>query len=418
MKKTAIWVLRHLLIPVAFVWSTGIIEGIKNIDTSSKNTSPYSSFDSVELSTLEIKPDNFLSYKDSIITERKKEISETGIYEPYFYFRDLKQFEMFKFRYFDSLNKIPEKRFLLSNLSYNDIVNLRDENWRNNEMIARSYEANLSKTKTPMSINDARAYWFPKEVAHEKEVKDNFSWQEFWQAIWNWMLSFYFKGMFISSILFLLWRIKFKEDLENVTSRYTGVNTMQKFAPLSFIYSLLIWPIILVRDIKNRGKEVLAKADVLSRRREMLDLFSKEEKALIEIGRKMSVKEFRHFLSERGLVRRHSLLLALVFVPLIFIKSYGAPSTTISKEKILVKTEIVNQSQSFNYDVGWQVHMDKECLVESLELSVINISILISFFIQRFETLKGFKRSIDGVPRVSELFAKQINKKIHKLKKL
>ncbi len=401
MKTIAIWVLRHLLIPVGFIWSTGIIGGIMNINTS-KNTNPYSSFDSVELSTLEITPDNFMSYKDSIIAQRKKEISETGVYEPYFYFRDLKQFEMFKFKYFDSLNQIPEKRFLITNLSYNDIVNLRDENWRNNEMIARSYEVNLSKMKTPMGIDDARAYWFPKDVAREKEVRVNFSWQEFFQAIWSWILSFYLRGMFISSILFLLWRIKFKEDIENTTWRYEGVNTMQKFAPLSFIYSLFVWPIILVRDIRNRGKEVLAKAEVLSRRSDMLNLFSKEEKVLIELGRKMSVKEFRYFLSERGLVRRHSFLLALVFVPLIFIKSYGSPSTNISKEKILVKTEIVYQSQSFDQDVGWQIHIDKECLMEILELSLIDIGMLINFFVQRFETLKGFKRSIDGVPRLSE----------------
>ena len=177
---------------------------------------------------------------------------------------------------------------------------------------------------------------------------------------------------------------------------------MQKFAPLSFIYSLFVWPIILVRDIRNRGKEVLAKAEVLSRRSDMLNLFSKEEKVLIELGRKMSVKEFRYFLSERGLVRRHSFLLALVFVPLIFIKSYGSPSTNISKEKILVKTEIVYQSQSFDQDVGWQIHIDKECLMEILELSLIDIGMLINFFVQRFETLKGFKRSIDGVPRLSE----------------
>ncbi len=401
MKTIAIWVLRHLLIPVGFIWSTGIIGGIININTS-KNTNPYSSFDSVELSTLEITPDNFMSYKDSIIAQRKKEISETGVYEPYFYFRDLKQFEMFKFKYFDSLNQIPEKRFLITNLSYNDIVNLRDENWRNNEMIARSYEVNLSKMKTPMGIDDARAYWFPKDIAREKEVRVNFSWQEFFQAIWSWILSFYLRGMFISSILFLLWRIKFKEDIENTTWRYEGVNTMQKFAPLSFIYSLFVWPIILVRDIRNRGKEVLAKAEVLSRRSDMLNLFSKEEKVLIELGRKMSVKEFRYFLSERGLVRRHSFLLALVFVPLIFIKSYGSPSTNISKEKILVKTEIVYQSQSFDQDVGWQIHIDKECLMEILELSLIDIGMLINFFVQRFETLKGFKRSIDGVPRLSE----------------
>lgn len=401
MKTIAIWVLRHLLIPVGFIWSTGIIGGIMNINTS-KNTNPYSSFDSVELSTLEITPDNFMSYKDSIIAQRKKEISETGVYEPYFYFRDLKQFEMFKFKYFDSLNQIPEKRFLITNLSYNDIVNLRDENWRNNEMIARSYEVNLSKMKTPMGIDDARAYWFPKDIAREKEVRVNFSWQEFFQAIWSWILSFYLRGMFISSILFLLWRIKFKEDIENTTWRYEGVNTMQKFAPLSFIYSLFVWPIILVRDIRNRGKEVLAKAEVLSRRSDMLNLFSKEEKVLIELGRKMSVKEFRYFLSERGLVRRHSFLLALVFVPLIFIKSYGSPSTNISKEKILVKTEIVYQSQSFDQDVGWQIHIDKECLMEILELSLIDIGMLINFFVQRFETLKGFKRSIDGVPRLSE----------------
>jgi hypothetical protein len=109
---------------------------------------------------------------------------------------------------------------------------------------------------------------------------------------------------------------------------------------------------------------------------------------------------------------------ALVFVPLIFIKSYRVPNKPISKEKILVKTEIVHQSQNFDHNVGWQIHIDKEYLMEILELSLIDVDILIDFFVQKFKTLKGFKRSIDGVPRVSELFAKQINKKIHKLKKL
>ena len=281
MKTTAIWVLRNLLIPVGFIWATGIFTGIKKLNSEADKAvlnDPMRTFDSCEIQTLEISPSNAIAYGDSLIATRKRQIKETGIYDPYLYFRDLKQYNMFEQVYGDSLNKTTEGKFLfihclsfLGSAHRGELVNIRDENWRKvdpDDRAMANYTDRSGLMYKNMSIAGARRHWFPAEAARDLAEAQGppFSfWSDIARPFLLWLQKFYLKGLPFAFILFLIWKIKFREES----------------APLSFIISLLLWPIILWLDIRNRFNEVLRKTEILSRRRKMFSLFSKTKQKII-----------------------------------------------------------------------------------------------------------------------------------------
>lgn len=309
MKKTAIWVLRHIIITVGFIWSTGIINAIVSISTT-KNIGLTHTFTEKELSALEMTPKSVFNYGDSLIKERTLHISHTGVYEPFLYFHDLKQYEMFKYKYSDSLNKTPEGRMIIltclegmSMRGINRLVNLRDDNWRKLDMkeLNRTSSSGLFK----MNTDEARNFWFPneaKKVSDKKYSLGSLLRDAFFSTA-NWILCVYLRGFVFAFLLFLIWKFNLKRELREST--VYG-------APLSFLFSVLVWPIILWIDIKNRAKEALMRAEVISRRSNLLSLLSKHEQQIVEFGKKMSFSEFRMQLHAMGIRRKHSLAKAFL----------------------------------------------------------------------------------------------------------
>ena len=414
MKSTTLWILRYLIIPVGFIWSTGIFYGIHYMNTTSENTKdPHSTFTKEELSTLEITPKNVRAYGDSLLKERKREIEKTGIYDPFVYFRDLKQYNMFEKVYHDSLDHSPQGRMLymsslggVGSTGLNALVAIRDENWRKYDFGAPANPMN--KFHKIMSIDEARHYWFPLDAKRDAEYtkqKPTKFLPDILIPIVAWVLRVYLRGLPIALLLFLIWRIKFRKEYQEASWGDTTAKpeSVMGFTPLSFLIALLIWPIIIWLDIKNRGNALLRKAEVLSRRKQLFSLVTKGEQRLITLGRSMNRKEFRSYLDSIGMVRKHSFTIALLVTVILAL----TPQKSNAQEKTLLHTCTV-ATHTVDHDVGTHIHticiVHEATIPPRTEVPRTLLDDIIHFTNGIFKTLKGFLSGVDGVPKVTNQF--------------
>lgn len=388
MKSTVIWVLRHLVVPVGFIWAMGIFSlfsRIEKIDTTIAE--PYRTFNANDFQTLEMNPKNLVIYSDSLYSIRLGQISSRGIYMPEDYFHDLKQYRMFESLYKDSLDKTPEGQHLILRClssfggTLGKLVNLRDENWR---------KLDFEKLKI-MGVEEARKKWFPAEYAHEQEmvesIKSSGFLSDFCGSIVNWFCFVYLRGFFFAFLMILLWRLRLKEE---------------RFNPVSFAVSLVFWPIILLIDIRNRSNLMLKKAEIISRRKNLISLFSRKEHELLRRGAKISRREFRKMLDDMGFVRRHSfgkILLFAIFleiaVPCSFVVSANNPRFCAKEECVMYF--------SADRDIGRQKQVTWE-LCTAVSIPYVAKKVVIFFSQKKIgNILSGFIREILGVPRL-ELF--------------
>ncbi len=385
------WVLRHLIIPAGFMWAAGIF----NIDLHSANTksstADYHHFTQSEYAALEFTPTNALRYCDSLIALRKEQVKRTGMYLPIDYFHDLRQFDMFTARYYDSLSKLQSSRNVTRECvcvfyrccsgvgALNDLVNLRDGNWRTSEFEKRHVQ-------TP---DQARAFWFPKEAAEEQKPHNVPSRDWFWKSLMHWMMRLYVHGLPFAFVMLIVWRVRLKKTLQ----------------PMSFVFSLLMWPIILFLDIRNRFISTWVRAEVLSRRDTMLGILSKGDHALVKFGMQMSRKEFRSYLDSIGMARKHSMrrvLAVMLFVAVFLPRTYAQTHVRhVSKHTV---TAVSTHAGVPDCDIGaWQyteaVPPDTQALwIEQEDKKKFQYPLTIG------RVILGYRLLLDGVPKVSIAF--------------
>lgn len=325
MKAKALWVLKYLIVPFGFIWATGIISGLKTLQKTDSRD-PYFTFSVEEMKTLFLTPENLTQACDSIIDLRKKQIKEVGYYDPYDYFSDLKQVRMFTVAYRHRGGEMTERhlQFVIFEKTQT-ITAIRDENWRNQngyQFVGKTYQQ-LAKKGT-MSIQEAREHWFPLEKA-EREMRETqpTNWRtEVIIPILEWMLRFYLKGFGFALILFGLWRKKISQEFAQSSF-------------ISFFLCLIIWPIILGIDIRNKMSELLSHAEVISRRKKMFTLLSEQEKQLLALRKTMTFREFKIHLDELGLTRHHGLGSALIvtcFLVIVPKSVFPTTQTTVIKK--------------------------------------------------------------------------------------
>ncbi len=411
MKKTVfLWILRYLLIPVGFIWATEINDGIVAIEKSKSRPDPWETFSKDEIATLCIDLSNFRIFTDSLLKSRERHIEETGFYEPYLYFCDLKQFKMFEFVFRDTLNNTYEGRFIFLGLSEakNRFVALRDNNWS-----WRKFE-NLEKCRTDsvegsMSITEAQHFWFPKVKIRETEIAEMYFMEDVGWPVIYWFFRFYLKGLPFAFMLFLFWRFRFKEEVDEACygemreRLYFDIG----FAPLSFFFSLLFWPFVLLADIKNRLMESLMKAEVLSRRKEMLSLLSRQDKKLVALSKQMSLREFRVHLDSIGMRRRHSFTSAL-FVVVFFVsihRTFSSPSYQLFGSDTVICTIVC----SGDTDVGWNYslfdYLDEYSILPTVGWTEKVLKFKSIFSSCRIKAVAGYLRKLEGVPKFLNQFS-------------
>ncbi len=405
MKSVAIWILRYLLIPAGFLWAAGFFAVIKYIHSieESDPLSELSNFSKAEMSTLGISSLSHLSkYSDSLVDARTKLVEETGLYDPYLYFGDLKQFFMFEAKCNQMKEQDKKLRYFYPELSFQRerIVGLMCENWRKIDWddLATNYPGK-------MSINEARDCWLPKTLEETSQQPSEF-WTGLFFGIFRWFLNFYLKGLPIAFVLFVIWRLKFKSEAEE---EYWGKESKPEFessfAPLSFVLSLIAWPVIVYRNLRDKLSDKVKKAELLSRRKEILSLLSKQDKELYALSQKMSLREFRVHLDALGLKRKHSFGLALLLV--FFLTTtlrISARVTCPLSEKCVVSNVVIDHDVGSTYFLSYDMHgraiLPEFGLNQKIPKKTKNI-----FSILKVRVAKGFTRLIDGVPKVMNQFA-------------
>lgn len=401
MKATVIWVIRHLLIPVAFICATGIPQAIREIPPDTGNEFRFTADD---LKTLEITPQNVFMYADSLIAQRKQDIKTKGIYDPFDYFRDIRQFSLFSWKYHDWLINTPNGQRVSVGVIGNAASNtqalfcLFDASWRNQQSKnAAPHGMGARPAGMKMNLEQARAYWLPSERPDPNQKPCLFL-QNFLYPILHWLLLVYLRGLPAATVLFLIWRLKLREDLAD---RHAS-NVPQKLGGgvLSFILSVTIWPFVLWVDIKNRLALTLRTADVISRRATMLSILSKSEEKILETGRAMSIREFSEYLKNLGMVRQHSFCLALlvaVFIVFIPRSVHGKAIAVraISHEKVITNPDYGGP------DIKYQLHGNVfyfEMLLPEEHFTHV-LEILFSYPIVQGILLAGFFPDIGKVPK-------------------
>ncbi len=399
-------VLRHLIIPVGFIWSTGIISTFSSMDFSDKaRRDAFHTFTKNELATLEINPTNAIMYCDTLVAIRTRQVEQTGYYSPMDYFRDLKQLSMFEAVYKDSLDRSTMGRFIYMNCASpmgatNKLCNLRDSK--------QSVEWNQDE------LENARHYWFPLDAIRDAEAKKHPTqwWRDIFSPLLGWLLRIYLRGLPFAFIMLLIWRKRVRKDCEEINWQHERIakpKLISGFAPLSLLMSLIIWPVILYLDIRSRIKETLYRAELASRRSEVLYLFSAADQKLLETGRKMSLREFRAYLESIGKVRRHSFVFALTVTVLLSVSpQIIAPVIAI---QTYTETVVVARPMQSDYDVGkvplykTEYHSYEAVMPQKNEAEPeITQSILYFYFIEIGRILKGFATINDGVPKVANQF--------------
>lgn len=357
-------------------------------------------FSSEEFKTLEITPSNYRGYLDSLLALRKR-MSAKGRYTPFLYFRDLKQLRMYERYYRDSLNATPSGRFDLvdNNFRTNELCNISLDQWRGSRI-----------APSDRDIEKARDFWFPngkKTGNPSSEITAG----SVLAVFGVWFLWFYLRGLPFALILFLIWKFRMKKEF-NEGFRWEKMRPEMHFgaAPLSFLLSLLLWPVVLAIDLRNKLSDAVRRVDVIATRGTMLTLFSKQEERLIELGRSMTRKEFMRHLEGIGLVRRHSFAAALlVAILLVLVPGTARTSTRVPVQK---QAKAVFAKHVIDRDVGTfpvrELRTEAEICPPSLAVTD-RTSEALSFFIrERWRVLEGFSSDIGGVPKISFNFRKAL----------
>lgn len=323
MKAKALWVLKYLIVPFGFVWATGIISGIQNLEKT-KTQDPYSTFTQQELSTLVFTPSNFNHVFDSIISVRKKEFELKKYYSAHTYFSDLKQMYMYTAVYRDSITAYALDPWIT--MRRNKLTHLRDTYGHVFNKIAQEHHDAAEANER--SIEAAREYWFPLEKAERIEREQNpFSWtRDFLIPCSTWFTRFYLNGFIFALILFGFWRKRISQEFDQPSL-------------ISFFLCLIIWPLILAIDIRNKMSELLDRAEVISRRKKMFTLFSEQEKQLLALRKTMSFSEFKAHLDDLGMRQNHYLGTALVATFFLLIIPQ---SVVLAIETSVIKKDIVS----------------------------------------------------------------------------
>lgn len=389
MKSVLFWMLRHLVIPAGFMFATGLPQFISKIEYEE----PKAAFTQQELKTLEVSRDHYHEYFDSLLANRK-ELAAHNQYSVFLYFHDLKQIKMYKEKYkntFPDPNRFNAGRTSIE-ITENDFWYISAEQWKRGEL-------------SDKEISKARNYWFHDD---EKRAGLQPNWTEARQVLSSWLFHVYLRGLPFAFILFLIWKLRMKKEFDEEfrwskekPQMYLGI------APLSFIISVIVWPIILGIDIRNRFSEVLKKADVVARRNSLFTLFSNQEQQLFEIGKKMSRQEFRNYLDTIGIAQRHSLFLALtVTLFLLIIPCSVFPAVDTHHEKQTIVTSI-DYGIDHNDSVVSYNYLPQAVIPDFLCVPSSETMRFTFYFPYRIgEILSGFLDDIGGVPKVTFNFVR------------
>jgi hypothetical protein len=188
--------------------------------------------------------------------------------------------------------------------------------------------------KSQEELQKIREKYFPEMMAVEKASKSK---SINWGDIGAWWLGIYLKTLPLALLLFLAW---FYEETEYKKIRFRN--------PLSFIISLLLYPIVIGHNVARWWKAIGGEIEVRRSKGKIFSLLSNDEIALVKGFAKsnLSLKQFKQELKLRGYVPKYSfaaVLFAMVIMAFV-------PMTVLSKQVTHdERTRIYQTTTTYDY---------------------------------------------------------------------
>ncbi|MCX6795469.1 MAG: hypothetical protein NT165_01930 [Candidatus Falkowbacteria bacterium] len=168
----------------------------------------------------------------------------------------------------------------------------------------------VARTKLEKTI-DPDAY--QKNLLSEKEMHRSGYWSGVLMSLLLWLFNFWWQKMPFAFILLYIWR-------------YQEQETLWIKNPLSFLICLAIYPIVIIRVwlkiFQQETRKLAMKIEFKRREINIFSLISNDELSDIRLFAKSNIKlsEYRDYLDNRGLIRRHYFLpVAMVTMLIVLI---------------------------------------------------------------------------------------------------
>ncbi len=382
MKKMLLFIFKTGLF-IFFIYNLGIVNYVTNIEKHPP--APHK--------------DNFKEQDLAWLNEKYENALKLGAkYSPELYFADISEIRLKQKRNEFDYRALASANNTISNLATIFHQNFNDFKFKsNNDEIAKYLEKIKLASKKHDEILNPGISKRREKIASEMRTANY--WINLGKSFLLWILDQYLKNLLPAFLLLWLWW-------------YQDKKTIKIKNPLSFIFCLIIYPVIIIRTWKEKlnqqAKYLLMTVDYRQRQHNLFALFSENE--IQEIKRfansNINLETYRQHLSDNGLVVKHKFFPALVMT-LIFIvvseQKIGAQnnsSITTSLDE-LNKIELLDKSPP-NFSSSLEDCLDFKTIKSIIDerKSCILLSKKYGFIVKSQKCLKGYEKDIIHIPKL------------------
>lgn len=315
-------------------------------------------------------------------------------YSPELYFNDIAEIQLKK-----KANDFDYRADIFITSTQTKLVSLFHDNVLNNrkKMEGSEYDSFISRITSSQEKYDDLV----NPGSREKNAKEFLKMHEasYWLDIaynfLTWLFKQYIKNFILALILLWLWWYEEKGSL-NIRN------------PLSFLFCLLIYPIVIIRvlseKIRNNGRYLVMSVEYRRHQRDLFSLFSENEVAELKrlAKSKINLTEYREQLKIQNLTLRHSLIPALV-VSIIFItlpqSQLMANNDESRNENLCFKVSKEAPPNIGAYQYFQSIHFDKlACLGDKVEIPLFIETLVGKIKVFDEKCLDGHRRRLKAIP--------------------
>lgn len=388
MKKTLLFVLKTGLI-VFFIYNLGIVNYI--LDTEKHPPTPYN--------------ENFREELDWLNGKYESALKLGAQYSPELYFSDITEIQLKQ-----NNNEFDRRSQLVVSSTLSGLANIFHQNFSNLRFKSKASQADLSLylKRVDDSSDKYEEALNPGITQRRQEFNLQSKTLNYWlnsfSTILLWLLNQYLKNLLPAFLLLWIWWYQEKKTLKIIN-------------PLSFIFCLIIYPVIIIgtwkQKINQQARYLIMTVDYRQRQRNLFALFSENEiQELKRFARSnISIQKCRQNLNADNQIVRHSFFSALVVtvILIVFSEQKSFAESIASHIRDVNKTEQLEnappQTLTANYT---NFVVERLALDEKANLSFF-LSEIIRFYFKKGKCLQGFTQDIKHVPKlVSSIYLKYL----------
>lgn len=356
---------------VFFIYNLGIINYISNLEPKEKAP---------------VKDRLIAKEESNWLSEKYKNALNLGAqYGPELYFSDITEIQLKIDNNNFDYSVLPNAINTISNLAYLFNLNLEDARRKSNDCFVE-YIKEIQK-ESQKSDEILHPGLKEKEERRLEESKKVIFWLNHIKIFLFWILKQYTKNLIIAFILLWIWW-------------YEEKKTLRIKNPLSFLFCLIIYPVIIIKKLKDKLKNQTKDLIVITKyRQQQINLFSLFSKDEINEIRKLALVEPGH---PSGEMIRHSFLSALTVTLFLTIFSNQAYCSQSQKnfKMCIVQTEQLGPPGvniiSCYFDSSLKLFLDQNPEIQLLDVTDKETK----FFDHGKDCLDGFRKKLMHVPKI------------------